>query len=115
VRCDTNNKLQDSTPCQNCLHCLIELNIKRVIFSYKNNSFMSCNPSNLTIYHISTGNNYLKKLETHKNQQAITSNQSQAINHKQSITSNHKQSQAITSNHKQSQAITSNHKQAITN
>jgi hypothetical protein len=109
VRCDTNNKLQDSTPCQNCLHCLIELNIKRVIFSYKNNSFMSCNPSNLTIYHISTGNNYLKKLETHKNQQAITSNQSQAI------TSNHKQSQAITSNHKQSQAITSNHKQAITN
>jgi deoxycytidylate deaminase len=93
VRCDTNNKLQDSTPCQNCLHCLIELNIKRVIFSYKNNSFMSCNPSNLTIYHISTGNNYLKKLETHKNQQAITSN--------------HKQSQAITSNHKQSQAITS--------
>ncbi len=109
MRCDTNNKLQDSTPCQNCLHCLIELNIKRVIFSYKNNSFMSCNPSNLTIYHISTGNNYLKKLETHKNQQAITSNQSQAI------TSNHKQSQAITSNHKQSQAITSNHKQAITN
>ncbi len=84
MRCDSNNKLQDSTPCQNCLHCLIELNIKRVIFSYKNNSFMSCNPSNLTIYHISTGNNYLKKLETHKNQQAITSN------HKQSQASNNK-------------------------
>lgn len=67
VRCDINNKLQDSTPCQNCLHCLIELNIKRVIFSYKNNSFMSCNPNNLTIYHISTGSNYLKKLETDKN------------------------------------------------
>ena len=68
VRCDTNNKLQDSTPCQNCLHCLIELNIKRIVFSYKDNSFMSCNPNNLTIYHISTGNNYLKKLEALKNQ-----------------------------------------------
>jgi hypothetical protein len=66
VRCDTNNKLQDSTPCQNCLHCLIELNIKRIIFSYKDNSFMSCNPNNLKIYHISTGNNYLKKLENQK-------------------------------------------------
>ena len=66
MRCDTNNKLQDSTPCQNCLHSLIELNIKRVIFSYKDNSFISCNPNDLTIYHISTGNNYLKKLETNK-------------------------------------------------
>jgi hypothetical protein len=34
---------------------------------------MSCTPSNLTIYHVSTGNNYLKKLETHKNQQASIS------------------------------------------
>jgi deoxycytidylate deaminase len=85
VRCDTNNKLQDSTPCQNCLHYLIELNIKRVIFSYKNNSFMSCNPSNLTIYHVSTGNNYLKKLETHKNQQAIEAIASNRSNQKKLI------------------------------
>jgi len=66
VRCDTNNKLQDSTPCQNCLLCLIELNIKRIIFSYKDNSFMSCNPHNLTIYHLSTGAIYLKKVELKK-------------------------------------------------
>ena len=66
VRCDTNNKLQDSTPCQNCLQYLIELNIKRIIFSYKDNSFMSCNPNNLTIYHISTGANYLKKIQNEK-------------------------------------------------
>ena len=66
VRRDTNNKLQDSTPCQNCLLCLIELNIKRIIFSYKDNSFMSCNPHNLTIYHLSTGAIYLKKVELKK-------------------------------------------------
>ena len=35
---------------------------------------MSCNPNNLTIYHISTGNNYLKKLETHKNQDKLEIN-----------------------------------------
>jgi len=80
VRCDTNNKLQDSTPCLNCVRCLIELNIKRIVFSYKDNSFMSCNPNNLTIYHISTGNNYLKKLENNKNQLKIN-NKNDKKNH----------------------------------
>ena len=82
VRCDTNNKLQDSTPCQNCLLCLIELNIKRIVFSYKDNSFMSCNPNNLTIYHISTGNNYLKKLENNKNQLQINNKNNNKNNNK---------------------------------
>ena len=62
MRCDNNNKLLDSTPCINCLATLLDLNIKRIVFSHKDNTFMSCNPKDLTINHISSGANYLKKL-----------------------------------------------------
>jgi deoxycytidylate deaminase len=64
VRCDNNLKLQDSAPCQNCLTTLLELNIKRIVFSYKDNTFISCNPKELTINHISAGNNFIKRLQT---------------------------------------------------
>jgi deoxycytidylate deaminase len=64
VRCDNNSKLQDSAPCQNCLTTILELNIKRIVFSYKDNTFISCNPKELTINHISAGNNFIKRLET---------------------------------------------------
>ncbi len=62
MRCDNNNNLLDSTPCINCLATLLDLNIKRIVFSHKDNTFMSCNPKDLTINHISSGANYLKKL-----------------------------------------------------
>jgi len=62
VRCDNNNNLLDSTPCINCLATLLDLNIKRIVFSHKDNTFMSCNPKDLTINHVSSGANYLKKL-----------------------------------------------------
>jgi len=64
VRCDNNSKLQDSAPCQNCLTTILDLNIKRIVFSYKDNTFISCNPKELTINHISAGNNFIKRLET---------------------------------------------------
>ena len=64
VRCDNNLKLQDSAPCQNCLTTILELNIKRIVFSYKDNTFISCNPKELTINHISAGNNFIKRLQT---------------------------------------------------
>ena len=64
VRCDNNLKLQDSAPCQNCLTTILELNIKRIVFSYKDNTFISCDPKELTINHISAGNNFIKRLET---------------------------------------------------
>jgi deoxycytidylate deaminase len=67
VRCDNNLKLQDSAPCQNCLTTIIELNIKRIVFSYKDNTFISCNPKELTINHISAGNNFIKRLQTNPN------------------------------------------------
>ena len=60
VRCDSKNKLQDSAPCQNCLNTLIHLNIKRIVFSSKDNTFISINPSDITIKHESAGNKYLK-------------------------------------------------------
>ena len=62
VRCDNKNNLLDSSPCINCLTTLLDLNIKRIVFSHKDNTFMSCNPKDLTINHISSGANYLKKL-----------------------------------------------------
>jgi len=64
VRCDNKNNLLDSTPCINCLATLLDLNIKRIVFSHKDNTFMSCNPRDLTISHISAGNNYIKRLCT---------------------------------------------------
>ncbi len=64
MRCDNNFKLQDSAPCQNCLNTILELNIKRIVFSYKDNTFISCNPKELTINHISAGNNFIKRLQT---------------------------------------------------
>jgi len=74
VRCDNNLKLQDSAPCQNCLTTLLELNIKRIVFSYKDNTFISCNPKELTINHISAGNNFIKRLNNINNTTNNTSN-----------------------------------------
>ena len=67
MRCDNNFKLQDSAPCQNCLNTILELNIKRIVFSYKDNTFISCNPKELTINHISAGNNFIKRLHNNTN------------------------------------------------
>jgi deoxycytidylate deaminase len=74
VRCDNNSKLQDSAPCQNCLTTILELNIKRIVFSYKDNTFISCNPKELTINHISAGNNFIKRLHNNTNTNNNTSN-----------------------------------------
>jgi deoxycytidylate deaminase len=74
VRCDNNSKLQDSAPCQNCLTTILELNIKRIVFSYKDNTFISCNPKELTINHISAGNNFIKRLHNSTNTNNINTN-----------------------------------------
>ena len=76
MRCDNNNKLLDSTPCINCLATLLDLNIKRIVFSHKDNTFMSCNPKDLTINHISSGANYLKKLSNSNNNNNNSNNNS---------------------------------------
>ena len=40
---------------------MIYLDIKRIVFSSKDNTFISENPKNLTINHESAGNKFLRK------------------------------------------------------
>tara|TARA_Y100000816_G_C26086712_1_gene573578 strand:+ start:1601 stop:1855 length:255 start_codon:yes stop_codon:yes gene_type:complete len=61
VRCDNKNNLQDSAPCERCLETIIYLDIKRIVFSSRNNTFISANPCELTINHISAGSKFLTK------------------------------------------------------
>ena len=87
MRCDNNSKLQDSAPCQNCLTTILELNIKRIVFSYKDNTFISCNPKELTIHHISAGNNFIKRLDTNKNTNKNTTKNTRLDTYKNKNTS----------------------------
>lgn len=63
VRFDNNNNLQDSAPCHKCLNMIIYLDIKRIVYSSKNNTFVSEDPKKITIKHESAGNKFLKKNE----------------------------------------------------
>ena len=98
MRCDNNSKLQDSAPCQNCLTTILELNIKRIVFSYKDNTFISCNPKELTINHISAGNNYIKRLET--NIKTHSTNTHNANTNKNTHKNTHKNTNKNTNTHK---------------
>tara|TARA_Y100001935_G_scaffold247009_1_gene242314 strand:+ start:245 stop:535 length:291 start_codon:yes stop_codon:yes gene_type:complete len=61
VRCDKNNKFQESAPCNRCLETIILLNIKRIVFSSINNTFVSTTPQNLKINHTSSGSRHITK------------------------------------------------------
>jgi len=45
---------------------IIDLNIKRIVFSSKDNTFVSENPKNITLNHESAGNKFINK-EKNKN------------------------------------------------
>lgn len=45
----------------NCLSTMISLNIKRIVYSSINDSFISCDPKEIKINHISSGNRHLIK------------------------------------------------------
>jgi hypothetical protein len=90
VRCDNNLKLQDSAPCQSCLTTLLELNIKRIVFSYKDNTFISCNPKELTINHISAGNNFIKRLQTNNTTSNNTTSNNTTSNNTKTIKNKNK-------------------------
>ena len=66
VRCDTNEKLQDSAPCERCLKTILDLDIKRIVYSSKNDTFITGNPKDIKINHISAGAKFLNK-ENSKN------------------------------------------------
>ena len=107
MRCDNNSKLQDSAPCQNCLTTILELNIKRIVFSYKDNTFISCNPKELTINHISAGNNFIKRLQTNINTNNNTNNNTNTSNNTGTHKNNNKNNNKNTN--------TSTHKNKIKN
>ena len=67
VRCDSNNELQESTPCNNCLKTIIDLKIKRIVFSTKNSGFISINPIYLKIEHMTAGTKFIKNKENKEN------------------------------------------------
>mgnify|MGYP003326107918 CR=1 FL=1 len=48
---------------------MISLAIKRVVFSSKDNTFISCCPEDLKINHISAGNKFLKNKENRENKE----------------------------------------------
>ena len=81
VRYDSNNNLQDSAPCQNCLNMMIYLDIKRIVFSSKDNTFISENPKKLTIKHESAGNKFLKKTQKENNTNKKENNTNKKENH----------------------------------
>ena len=39
---------------------MLDLNIKRIVFSSKNNNFISATPNEIKINHISAGNKFIK-------------------------------------------------------
>ena len=47
---------------------MIYLDIKRIVFSSKDNTFISINPKDLNIQHESSGNKFLRKNEKMKNE-----------------------------------------------
>ena len=53
---------------------IIYLNIKRIVFSSKDNTFISENPKNLTISHESSGNKFLNKTTKTKTKQKQNKN-----------------------------------------
>ncbi len=61
VRCDNKDNLQDSAPCENCINTITNLNIKKIIYSSINNTFIRSIPEDLVPSHISAGNKFLIK------------------------------------------------------
>ena len=66
VRCNSKLEYQDSTPCDKCSKLMIELNIKKIVFSISNNEFKSCCPCDLNMNHISAGTKFIEKINLHK-------------------------------------------------
>lgn len=63
VRCNANDEYQDSTPCNKCSELMIDLNIKRIVFSISKTEFKSCSPCELECKHISAGTKFINKNE----------------------------------------------------
>ena len=70
MRRDNKENLKDSAPCVNCLNTMINLNIKRIVFSSTDDTFISCSPCDLTLEHLSAGEKFLRNKGYKQDQQA---------------------------------------------
>ena len=59
VRVDLNGNLKDSAPCHDCLKVIKSLNIKKIVFSSVNKSFLAYKPDDYNATHESHGRKYL--------------------------------------------------------
>jgi len=64
----------DSYPCSNCLNLIINLNIKRIVFSSNNNNIISADPRTLVPIHVSAGTKYLKNINKENEMQNSKNN-----------------------------------------
>ena len=71
MRRDNKENLKDSAPCVNCLNTMINLSIKRIVFSSTDDTFISCSPCDLTLEHLSAGEKFLRNNGYKQAQQAI--------------------------------------------
>ena len=64
VRKDSQDNLQESAPCCDCLEVILKLNIKKIIFSSINNSFKIYRPQDYNIQHQSNGRKHLQRMRS---------------------------------------------------
>ena len=60
VRQDAMGNFKNSAPCKNCLSVILELKIKRLIFSIDDNDFHICKACDYETEHVSVGNRWLQ-------------------------------------------------------
>lgn len=66
VRKDTKGNMQDSAPCTDCHQTILELNIKKIIYSGPDNTVLSCKPCEYQTLHECQGKKHLKNLRRKK-------------------------------------------------
>jgi deoxycytidylate deaminase len=63
VRKDANGNMQDSAPCKDCHETILELNIKKIVYSGPNNSVIICKPTEYINNHECQGKKHLKNIK----------------------------------------------------
>ena len=66
VRKDTKGNMQDSAPCKDCHQTILELNIKKIVYSGPDNSVLCCKPCEYKTIHECQGKKHLNNLRKNK-------------------------------------------------
>lgn len=62
VRRDTKGCMQDSAPCKDCHATILDLNIKKIVYSSINDNIIVCKPCNYQTEHECQGKKHLKDI-----------------------------------------------------